>query len=246
MGTAGRVSKQKRLNVLIAVLVAVIAVLLITILNTQRGSTSRQARQAGEAEPTAAAKTSQPGPLDKLPRRQPGAPMALGKPDAPVVLVAYEDFRCPFCAKFATETAPKLRERYVDTGKLRIEWRDFPIFGEQSKLAAKAGRAAARQGKFWEFHDVVFADAPGHGHPTMTMSKLADYAKQAGVTDIAKFKADMEDPAVAQAIRKDFVEGSRLGVTSTPTFVINGRPVVGAQPLPVFVKTIEQALAQAK
>lgn len=237
MGATSGSNRQRRLNILIAALVAIIAVLLATILITNTGDTS----QARETKP-GASDTSGKSPLDNLARRKPGDPLALGKPDAPVVMVAYEDFRCPFCAKFATETAPKLRKRYVETGKLRIEWRDFPIFGEQSKLAAKAGRAAARQGKFWEFHDVLYADAPDRGHPDMSEAKLVGYAKEAGVPDIEQFKADMDDPAVARAIQQDYTEAAQLGVSSTPTFVINGQPIVGSQPTPVFVKTIEQAL----
>lgn len=244
MGATGGSNRQRRLNILVAALIAVIAVLLAVIL-IPRGDSSQGAEQTRETKPDASATSGEASPLDKLARRKPGDPLALGKPDAPVVMVVYEDFRCPFCAKFATETAPKLRQRYVETGKLRIEWRDFPIFGKQSKLAAKAGRAAAHQGKFWEFHDALFADAPDRGHPEMTKAKLVGFAKEADVSDIARFKADMKDQAVARAIQQDYVEGARLGVSSTPTFVVNGQPIMGAQPLPAFVKTIEQALAES-
>ena len=72
--------------------------------------------------------------------------MALGKPDAPVVMINYAELRCPFCAKFSRDIEPELIKRYVDAGVLRLEWRDFPIFGEESLEAAKAGRAAAAQG----------------------------------------------------------------------------------------------------
>lgn len=242
----GKVGRQRRLTIVATALVGVIAALVVTILTTTGGATGPRATPAGQATAAAPRTSARASPLENLARRNPGDPTALGRPDAPVVMVAYEDFRCPFCAKFSTEVAPKLRERYVATGKLRIEWRDFPIFGRQSMLAAKAARAAARQGKFWAFHDVVFAHAPERGHPEMTKAKLVRFARLAGVADIAQFKADMHDPAIARAIRRDYTQGIRIGVRSTPTFVINGTPVVGAQPLPVFVGVIEQALAQAR
>lgn len=244
MGATRGWNRQRRLNVLIAGLIAVIAVL-VTLLTTNGSDTSEEAESTGQAKPGASERASRPSPLDQLARRQPGDPQALGRRDAPVVLVTYEDFRCPFCAKFATETAPKLRERYVDTGKLRIEWRDFPIFGQQSKLAAKAGRAAARQGRFWEFHDVVYAHAPERGHPDLNQATLVGFAKEAGVPDIARFEADLADPAIAQTVQRDYTQAAQLGVSSTPTFVVNGKPIVGAQPLPAFVETIEQALAES-
>lgn len=241
MGTTGGKKRLWQLNALVAVLVAVIAVLLGSMLATQGGgSNSRQAAQQEQA------RSQQSSPLDSLARREPGDPMALGRADAPVVMITYEEFRCPFCAKFATEVAPELKKRYVDTGVLRIEWRDFPIFGPQSNEAARAGRAAARQDRFWQFQQEVFAHAPERGHPDLPTSTLIEYAEQAGVPDIERFKADMQDPAVDRAIQRDVAEGTRIGVSATPTFLVNGDPIMGARPLQTFVTAIEQARAAAR
>lgn len=238
MGTTGVKKRLRSLNALVAVLVAVILVLLGSMLGTQGGD-----KQATEPEST---RSQQSSPLASLARRTPDDPLALGRVDAPVVMIAYEDFRCPFCAKFATDISPELKERYVETGVLRIEWRDFPIFGAESMRAAKAGRAAARQDAFWEFKDEVYAHAPASGHPPLPVSTLVEYARQAGVADIEQFKADMEDPAIAQAIQSDAQEGSRAGISSTPTFLVNGDPIMGAQPLPAFTSAIERAKANAR
>lgn len=241
MGTTSGKKRLWQLNTLVAVLVAVIAVLLGSML-VGKGGGSRDQQTAQQEQ----AGSQQPSPLDSLARRKSGDPMAIGRVDAPVVMIAYEDFRCPFCAKFSTDIAPELKKRYVDSGVLRIEWRDFPVFGPQSVQAAKAGRAAARQGKFWQFKDVVFSHAPERGHPELSMPTLIDYAKQAGIPDIERFKADMNDPAVDRAIRADTTEGESIGVSATPTFIVNGDPIMGAQPLPTFVSAIEQARAAAR
>lgn len=194
---------------------------------------------AGSASVTSPTKAPRIGPLGNLSRRIKGDPLALGRVDAPVVMVSFEDFRCPFCAQFSRTTEPKLIEKYVKTGVLRIEWRDLPIFGPQSTQAAIAGRAAAAQGKFWEFVRAVYADAPSGGHPDLPRNALIDYARQAGVPDIARFTADMDDPALSAAVNKDLKEGSALGVPSTPAFVIDGYPIVGAQPLKQFTDLID-------
>ncbi|RCW44467.1 protein-disulfide isomerase [Halopolyspora algeriensis] len=239
MGTTGGKKRLRNLNALVAVLVAVIAVLLGSMLINRGGESSTEAAESSAEQP-------RNSPLDSPARREPDDPMAMGRTDAPVVLVAYEDFRCPFCAKYATEVAPELKKRYVETGVLRIEWRDFPVFGPQSDRAAKAGRAAARQGAFWRFHDVVYSHAPRRGKPELPPAKLIDYAEQAGISDIERFKADMQDPAVDRAIRRDVAEGTRIGVSATPTFLVNGEPIMGAQPLSTFVSTIEQARQEAR
>lgn len=181
------------------------------------------------------------GPIADLERRRDGDELALGRKDAPVVMVEYSDFRCPFCGRFARETHPELVRRYVDRGVLRIEWRDFPIFGEQSERAARAARAASRQGRFWEFQERLFADAPSKGHANYPKAKLLAAAKAVGVPDLARFERDMQADDVRREVAADRDQGLGIGVNSTPAFVVNGTPVLGAQPLEAFVTAIEQA-----
>lgn len=176
-------------------------------------------------------------------RRQAGDPLALGAPDAPAALVVFSDYRCPFCAKFSRDIEPELVKRYVDSGQLRIEWRDFPIFGPQSMSAARAGRAAAEQGKFWEFNRAVYAAAPERSKADLTDEALIEFARQAGVPDIGRFTAGMRGNAFDSAINADLARGTAIGVPSTPAFLINDVPMLGAQPTEDFVRAIDGALA---
>ncbi|QBJ97386.1 disulfide bond formation protein [Rhodococcus sp. ABRD24] len=180
------------------------------------------------------------GPVGDVARRVDGDPLARGSVDAPVVLVEYSDYRCPFCAKFSRDTEPELVDKYVDAGVLRIEWRDLPIFGEESMVAARAGRAAAAQGKFWEFNSALYAASPDRGHPNLDAAALRGFAEKAGVPDLARFERDAADAAVDADIAGDVLEANMIGVSSTPSFVIDGYPILGAQPLAVFEQLIEK------
>lgn len=181
------------------------------------------------------------GQLGDRARRQEGDPLAIGKADAPVVLVEWADYACPFCAVWATDQQKQLVDRYVANGTLRIEWRDLVIFGEKSQRAAQAARAAGNQGRFWEFHNALFAASPRQGHPDLTDDKLLGFAKTAGVPDLAKFKADMSSEATKAAVAKDSQEAASFGASSTPVFSINGVPIVGAEPIDTFTQVIEAA-----
>ncbi|AOD24297.1 disulfide bond formation protein [Rhodococcus sp. p52] len=188
----------------------------------------------------------QMGPVGDMSRRIDGDPLAIGAVDAPVVLIEYSDYRCPFCAKFSRDVEPALIDKYVDEGILRMEWRDLPIFGDQSMAAARAGRAAAAQGKFWEFNATVYAASPDRGHPDLTPESLRSFAAAAGVPDLDRFDREAADPSVDQSIYADMLEANTIGVSSTPSFVINGTPILGAQPLGVFDQAIEAAAGAAE
>ena len=174
----------------------------------------------------------------------PADPLALGDPDAPVVMVSYSEFQCPFCGRYARETEPELVERFVDTGVLRIEWRDFPYLGEESLVAAAAARAASEQGEFWSFHDRLFADQSQPNSGRLTATFLEGIAAELGL-DVEQFRRDMSSAETMSAIDADFAEALSVGVNGTPAFMINGEPVFGAQPTSVFVDVIERAAAAA-
>jgi protein-disulfide isomerase len=169
--------------------------------------------------------------------------MAQGSATAPVTLIEFADFRCPFCAQFARTTEPILVDKYVKFGVLRIEWRDMPIFGEQSMAAARAGRAAAAQGRFWPFVNVVYQAAPPKGHADLTAAALQDFAQQAGVPDIGRFITDAAGTSFDAAINADLETANRFGIPTTPAFSVHGTPVLGAQPTEVFTKLIDNLAA---
>jgi predicted DsbA family dithiol-disulfide isomerase len=117
----------------------------------------------------------------------------------------------------------------------------FPDFGVQSRVAARAGRAAAAQGKFWEFNRAVFAASPERGHANLTEDVLISFARQAGVADIDRFTTDMRSKDFDAEIDSDLAQGTNIGVPSTPAFLINDTPILGAQPTEAFVRAIGEA-----
>ncbi|MFJ9031437.1 DsbA family protein [Streptomyces sp. NPDC102274] len=182
--------------------------------------------------------------LAKLARRDEADPLAVGRADAPVVMVEYADFKCGYCGQFARDTEPGLVEKYVKNGTLRIEWRNYAIFGKESETAARAGWAAGQQGRFWEFHSAAYAE--GSKEKGFGADRLDALAREAGVKDLDRFRRDRAGDAAAAAVRKDQEEAYGLGATSTPSFLINGRPIAGAQPVETFTQAIESAKAAAK
>ncbi|NRQ31712.1 thioredoxin domain-containing protein, partial [Nonomuraea sp. NN258] len=161
--------------------------------------------------------------------------LSMGSPQAQVTIVEFGDFNCPNCRHFARDIWPELKRKYLDTGVIRMFWRDYPIRGRSSDLAAVAARAASRQGKFWEFHDALYT-----GRARLTDDGLRAAAGQAGL-DLARFEADRRDKSVRQAVEDDRNFALQLGLPGTPAFLINGELLFGAQPLATFERAIEKA-----
>lgn len=222
---------------------AATAVFALTLDDSGHGGAAR--------EPAAAAGSSSPPPapadqsLLALARRDASDPLAAGRKDAPVVMIEYADFQCPFCGRFARETEPELVRSYVDKGVLRIEWRNFPVFGKESEQAALAAWAAGRQKRFWEFHDVAYGKPRERNAGEFGTDKLVAMARRAGVADIGRFRSDMASAEARKAVEQDRNEGYGLGVSSTPAFLVNGRPILGAQPTGTFRSAIEAAARAA-
>ncbi|SDM60883.1 Protein-disulfide isomerase [Cryobacterium flavum] len=233
-----RVKVRRRTLLMLLGAAAVLAVVIVGVVAQQpvEESTSAPAEQSGEK--------SGEQTLD-LARRVDGEVTALGEVDAPVVLVEYADFRCPFCGVFARDTLPVLVEEYVDSGQVRIEWRDLPVFGQESTAAAVAARAAGEQGFFWEFAEVVFAGAPERGHVALPPERLLEIATEIGVPNLEQFVSDLDNAELLEKVNIDAAEARYLGITSTPMFVVNETPISGAMPVQVFRDTIDSELAKA-
>ena len=243
--------KARKVKIIASAAVLVL-VIVLGYLSAGRGSTSsgtavNAAASSNSGAPATPADPSAPSsaPFPDEARRIPGDPYALGNVKAPVVMVVWSDFQCPFCGHFARETEPTLVKQFVDAGVLRIEWRDFPYLGKESELAAVAGRAAAAQGRFWQFHDLVYAHEHRVNHGDLSAAHLREYAAAAGL-DLARYDADVKANRGADKVQADLSEGVALGITGTPAFLINGQPVLGAQPTATFVAMIQQAAAAAK
>ncbi|MBQ1095260.1 thioredoxin domain-containing protein [Streptomyces sp. b94] len=234
---------RRRLRPALAALVLVASVVVAVVALGGGGESDRPAGASVSGAPSAAA-PADPALL-ALARRESGDPYAVGKPDAPVVLIEYSDFQCPFCGRFARETKPELLREYVEKGVLRIEWRHFPVFGAESEQAARASWAAGRQGRFWQFHDTAYAQPRERNKGDFADEALLEMAGEAGIEDLDRFRADMASPAADAAVTRDIEEGYALGVSSTPAFLVNDRPILGAQPTDVFAEAVEAAEAAA-
>lgn len=170
---------------------------------------------------------------------------ALGNPDAPVTMIEYSDFQCPYCGQFAREVEPQLVEQYVKDGTLRIEWRDFPYLGQESVNAALAAREAQEQGKFWEYHEALYENQDSVNSGAFSDENLLRIAREVGL-DAEEVERSLTSSEHQEAVGSDFEEGQQRGITGTPTFVINGETIVGAQPKEEFERIIEEAAAQAE
>jgi protein-disulfide isomerase len=161
-----------------------------------------------------------------------GAPFQ-GPATAPVTIVEFSDFHCAFCKKVQS-TLIEVLSRYPD--KVKLVYRDSPIdsLHPQAREAAKAAQCANDQGKFWAYHDKLYAN-----EPDASLEKLKKFAADVGL-DIPAFERCLSSGKYQSKIQKDVEEGRRLGVTGTPAFFINGRLLSGAQPVENFVRMIEE------
>ena len=160
-----------------------------------------------------------------------------GPANATVTIVEFQDFHCPFCRR-VQPTLIQLVARYGD--RLKLVYRDFPIdsLHPQARNAHEAARCANAQGRFWAYHDALYAKPP-----KLNPEDLRAIAQQVGV-EMETFERCLNARTYRSAVQKDIEEGTRLGVTGTPTFFINGRAISGAQPLESFTRIVDEELAR--
>ncbi|MEV4420921.1 thioredoxin domain-containing protein [Patulibacter sp. NPDC049589] len=151
-------------------------------------------------------------------------PYTVGSARAPLQLVEYGDFRCPSCVAMLDDDVVGVLAHWVDAGRLRFTWRDFAILGPDSVLAAEAGRAAARQDRFWPMHQELF-HAFGSGTLRATVPGLVRIARRAGVPDLARFRRDVVSAGTRGFVARSARVARARGLGSTPTFAANGTRV---------------------
>jgi protein-disulfide isomerase len=165
----------------------------------------------------------------------------IGEDDAPVTIIEFSDFECPFCSVFWRDTLPLIEENYVDTGKVKIIFRDFPLdIHDNAQKAAEAAECAREQGgdeMFWEYHDVLFDN-----QDKLSLIELKNYASQLGL-DIGKFNSCLDSGKFENEVLADLQDGIDAGVSGTPSFFVNGKMIEGAQPYSVFKMIIDDELA---
>lgn len=148
---------------------------------------------------------------------------ALGSPDAPITIVEFGDYLCTFCHRFHDETKDQLIASYVDTGKARFIFKDFPIndhLDGGSSLAAQASYCAADQGRFWEFHDGVYDKWGGERAGWITKASMVEYAVSAGVQDADAFQSCLDSNKYAGVVRGNYELAKSIGLNGTPKFII--------------------------
>ena len=163
---------------------------------------------------------------------------AIGVAGAPITIIEFSDFECPFCQRFHDQTFRAILESYP--GQILFVYRDFPLTSihPNAQRAAEAAQCAFEQGKYWEFHNALFRNQQHLGNLDL-YSEMAIALEM----DQERFSECIESNRYADEVTADFNDARALGITGTPTFFINGRPLVGAQPLEVFVQIIEEELA---
>ena len=171
----------------------------------------------------------------------------LGEENAPVTVIEFSDFQCPFCRSFFNDTLPKLKSEYIDKGLVRLVYRDFPLeFHEMAQKYAEAAECAGDQGKFFEMHDKIFGEQAQEGEGTIsgiTNDDVKKWAREIGLEG-SDFDQCLDSDKFAEEVQKDFSDGSTAGVKGTPTFFINGTPLEGAQPFESFKAVIDAELAK--
>jgi len=168
----------------------------------------------------------------------------LGSPDAKVLVIEFGDYQCPTCRMFWKDVEPRLKKDYIDTGKVKLVFRDFPLNQHpEAVLAAMAVNCAHDQNKYWEYHDKVFREQYNKGDDIVRF-KAADLKKWAKETklDPAKFDQCLDSEKYRNEVLKDRMDGEAAGVQGTPTFFINGRVMGGAQQYVEYKKLIDDLL----
>ena len=172
---------------------------------------------------------------------QNGSPI-MGNPNAPITIVEWGDYQCTFCYKFHQSSKDALIEEYVNTGRINFVFRDFPLNGSDSVLAAQASYCADDQGKYWEYHDEIYKNWAGERTGWVTRQSLDQFANTVGL-DLIQFSKCLDDKKYQQRVLENEKFGVKIGIKATPSFLIFNNEkitkVEGNQPFSVFRQVID-------
>lgn len=193
----------------------------------------------GGSQPTQPTQPSQPPSINVATGSH-----VLGNADAKVTIIEFADYQCPYCRNFFTDTEPQIISTYVNTGKARIAFRQFPLgMHVNAMVAAEASECAAAVGgndAFWKYHDVLFTNSHGDG-TGLDSASLKQYAANLHL-DTTNFNKCLDNHEAAADMNNDLRDGAAAGVNCTPTFFVNGRQLSGAQPFSAFQQAIDAEL----
>jgi protein-disulfide isomerase len=199
-----------------AVLVALIAVVAIVLLDRGAGSS--------QAAPEVVASEK-----------------SLGAPDAPVVVVEYADFQCPYCRQFAEGPEQQLVQDYVDSGQVRFVFRHLAFLGDESTWAAEAAECANEQGRFWDYHDKLFAEQGAENQGAFRRDNLKRFAAEIGL-DTAQFDGCLDAGKYRSVVQDEFDDARRRRINSTPTILVNNQLIRNGADYQVLQAAVEAAL----
>ena len=161
----------------------------------------------------------------------------IGDENAEITMVIYDDFQCPFCSRFEQQAWLEIKEEYIDTGKAKFYYKHFPLgFHSHAQLAAEASECAHDQGKFWEYHDIMFEN-----QPDINEEQMKTWAEELEL-DMDDFNSCLDTHKYAEKVKLSMAEGQKVGVKGTPSVLIEDELVVGAQPFNNFKKVIDKKL----
>lgn len=165
-----------------------------------------------------------------------------GNPSAPITIVEWGDYQCTYCHKFHDSSLETLKNEYIKSGKASLVFRDFPLNGPSSVLAAEASHCAKDQGKFWEYHDEVYNNWNGENTGWVSVESLSRFAQNVGL-DVGQLKSCLDSSKYRQSVLDTYDFGQKIGIDATPSFLIikDGKVVkiTGNQPIDVFRKTLD-------
>ena len=171
-----------------------------------------------------------------------GSPI-MGDPDAPITILEWGDYQCTFCYKFHQDTLDIINEEFIKTGKVKVIFKDFPLNGPDSKLAAESSYCAHDQGKYWEYHDQLYENWAGERTGWITREALSGFAKSINL-DTAEFNKCLNESKHENKINSIYEFGKQIGIDATPSFLVfNDEKIIkirGNQPLEVFLKTFDE------
>jgi protein-disulfide isomerase len=167
----------------------------------------------------------------------------MGDPNATVKIVEYSDFQCPACLRFYQDIEPNLVTDYISTGKVYFTYRSMGLWiGPESVAAAEAAYCAADQGKFWDYHDILFANWTGENIGDFTNKRLIAFGDNIGL-NMSDFRSCVNSHTYSARVKQDNSDGLKAGVNGTPTIVINGTTYTGDMSYTAIKQAIDTALA---
>ncbi|OGC50776.1 hypothetical protein A2716_01940 [candidate division WWE3 bacterium RIFCSPHIGHO2_01_FULL_40_23] len=241
---------MKELTTPIAVLISGVLISLSILFQGQLKLTAPNVKGAKTAvvndapQPTGSTAPS-PTPLERVSVSADNDPF-LGSQNAKVEIIEFSDFQCPYCKRLFDNSYSKLKQEYIDTSKVKLVFRDYPLsFHQNAQIAAESAGCANDQGRFWEYHDLLFTkqDEWSALSNDAVKAKFGTYAANLGM-DSFRFNSCVNASTFKQEVDSDLNDGTKVGVSGTPTLFINGKRLVGAQPYETIKAEIEAELSK--